>query len=200
MKSDSHHVSRWYWFGRAVCSWIFRHCYRVIVEGLENVPETGAAVIAPTHGSYLDPPLVGVVLRRHATFVAKIELHRGILGWLFDRWEIICVNRDNPNRNDLKRVFQRLNEGRLVVIFPEGTRSPDGNLQPFEHGVAVFGNNCSVIPVAILGAHKAWPPNRAWPRLGQQIIVRFGEPITNGNNRTETTINLRAAIERLIAT
>ncbi|MCQ2410881.1 MAG: 1-acyl-sn-glycerol-3-phosphate acyltransferase [Elusimicrobiaceae bacterium] len=151
----------------------FRTCYDFKVEGLENIPKTGALIIAGNHLSNADPPAIGgfAGLVRDSRFVAKKELFAvPLLGWFFRRSGYIPVDRKRTigDFGALKEVVSALERGESVVMFPEGTRSKTGQPQKPKSGIGflVYKTGVPVLPVKIEGTF-GWP----WVR---KIRVKFG--------------------------
>lgn len=151
----------------------FKTCYNFKVEGLENIPKTGALIIAGNHLSNADPPAIGgfAGLVRDSRFVAKKELFAiPVLGWFFRRSGYIPVDRARTigDFGALKEVVHSLEKGESVVMFPEGTRSKTGKPQKPKSGIGflVYKTGAPVLPVKIEGTF-GWP----WVR---KIRVKFG--------------------------
>jgi 1-acyl-sn-glycerol-3-phosphate acyltransferase len=177
--------------------------YRQRTYHAELVPATGACLLIANHQSYLDPPAIGSTIRqRHVDYVARLGL--------FDsralRWIISALNA-TPIREDgggdiaaMKEILRRLQAGRAVLLFPEGTRTDDGAMKEFKRGVAVLVKRakCPVVPIAIEGAFDAWPRHRAFPRwLGSRLGVAFGTPIEHDALIAQ---GAEASLEQLAAT
>ncbi|MDD5435550.1 MAG: lysophospholipid acyltransferase family protein [Nitrospira sp.] len=154
--------------------------FRII--GRENIPKDEAVIIAANHVSYLDIPLLGSSIYsagRDADYVAKKELFSvPVLGTFLRMLGAFPVDREKLDRSTLREAVKRLNSGRILVIFPEGTRSPDGRLQAGKPGVGMIVrmSRAKVIPVAITGTDKALPRG-SWRIHRVQITIRFGKPI-----------------------
>lgn len=151
----------------------FKTCYNFKVEGLENIPKTGALIIAGNHLSNADPPAIGgfAGLVRDSRFVAKKELFSiPLLGWFFRRSGYIPVDRARAigDFGALQSVVAALEKGESVVMFPEGTRSRNGKPQRPKSGIGflVYKTGVPVLPVKIEGTF-GWP----WVR---KIRVKFG--------------------------
>jgi 1-acyl-sn-glycerol-3-phosphate acyltransferase len=159
-------------FGRFLFRLMFRVLFRCVVEGGENVPETGGAIIAPNHTSFFDPPLTGAALKRPLNFMAKQELFEvPILGFLIKRTNAFPVKRGSQDMSAMRRAFSLLEDSRLLLMFPEGTRSKDGNLGRGRAGAGMVACNAQVplVPTRIENTYKIWRFNR--------IRIKFGEPI-----------------------
>lgn len=148
---------------------------------VRNVPATGAVLLAPNHQSYLDPPFIGCLVRqRNLDYIARIGLFVGPLGWLITALSSIPIRGSGADKGTIKEVVARLKMGRATLIFPEGSRTVDGKMEPFQGGVALLAKmaDCPVVPVAITGAYKAWPRTRKFPLpWSARVIVKYGKPI-----------------------
>ncbi|MEM9165423.1 MAG: lysophospholipid acyltransferase family protein [Planctomycetota bacterium] len=162
----------------------FHGFYRLHVQGVERVPASGACLLAANHVSFFDPPLVGTPIKSRGThFLARASLFKGPLGWLITRLNTIPLEDQSGDIRAIRTVIERLGLGQAVVVFPEGSRSWDGAMQPCRDGVRMIVRRakCPVVPVAIEGAFDAWPRTRKLPRLfGCRIAVSYGEPIEHG--------------------
>jgi 1-acyl-sn-glycerol-3-phosphate acyltransferase len=174
-----------YWFLKfvAVGPWL-RLIWRPWVEGLENVPEHGGAIIASNHLSFCDSFFMPLVVHRRVTFLAKSEYFTtpGLKGRLsrlfFSGIGQVPIDRDDSDaaRGALTTGIRILNRGELLGIYPEGTRSPDGRLYKGKTGVARMALEAGVpvVPVAMINTDKVQPTGRRIPRLRPRPGVRFG--------------------------
>ncbi len=149
----------------------------------ERVPSSGPLLVVSNHQSHFDPPLVGVCLaRRHIVPIARQGLfNHPVFGWLIRNLNSISINEKEGDAVAIRRAVKELEAGRCVLIFPEGSRSPDGAMRPFKRGVWVLVHRakCTVLPAAVEGAFDAWPRHRTAPRLwGRRVAVAFGEPVS----------------------
>ncbi|MDR1818604.1 MAG: 1-acyl-sn-glycerol-3-phosphate acyltransferase [Puniceicoccales bacterium] len=153
---------------------------RLDVSGLANVPP-GASIIACNHQSFLDPPLVGSSLPRETFFFARKTLFRNpVLGWILRTCNTIPVDRDGGSDvAAFKRVFSILRGGRSLLMFPEGTRSRDGQLQEAQAGIGLIAckTRVPVVPVRVFGARDMLPRGSFFPRSGARLSVVFRPPI-----------------------
>ncbi|MFC4031774.1 lysophospholipid acyltransferase family protein [Streptomyces polygonati] len=165
---------------------LLRLFFRPRIDGLENIPESGAAVIAGNHLSFSDHFVMPTVLPRRITFLAKAEYFtgRGVKGRLtaafFRGIGQIPVDRSGgkASQSAIEAALGVLGRGGLLGIYPEGTRSPDGRLYRGRTGVAVMALRAGapVIPCAMVGTFELQPPGRKIPRLGR-VTIRFGRPL-----------------------
>lgn len=149
-------------------------------EGAEKVPEKGPVILAANHLSILDPIAIGAGIKRPVSFLARADVFRlPVLSWLLPRLYAIPVERGTGDLSAIKGAIRALERGMAFGIFPEGTRSRSGRLQPFKTGVAAiaFRTGSPVVPVAVVGSEKAWPVGRKLFRLRQPIRVVYGDPI-----------------------
>lgn len=160
---------------------MFDMFFRGPVVGIENLPKTGPFLIAANHASHLDPPLIGSHVPRQMSFFARKTLWSGKWSsWWLDTVGTIPVDRDGGSDvAALKRVLRALADGRVMILFPEGTRSLDGNLQPPKPGVGfiVCKTQVPVVPARIFGSFEAFGKGAKVPKLGSPVTVVFGKPI-----------------------
>lgn len=169
-----------YYIGRILCYTLLRILGWRRTVGAENIPAEGGVILAPNHVSYLDPPLVGSGIRRQVHFMAKEELFKiPVLGFLIRSVGSFPVRRSTADRTALKKAIDLLAEGRVICIFPEGTRSPDANLLPPELGFAMIAlkSRAPVVPAALFGTERSLSARSSFLRFGRIEIV-YGEPIT----------------------
>ena len=175
-----------YWVAKAILA-PFLALFRPWAEGTENVPREGPAILASNHLSFADHFFGPLPLPRKVTFLAKAEYFtgRGLKGLVskafFRGVGQIPVDRAGGKASDraLTTGLRVLAEGRLLGIYPEGTRSPDGRLYRGKTGVArlALESGAPVIPMAMVGTFELMPPGRLWPRLRIRPGVRFGKPL-----------------------
>lgn len=149
------------------------------VVGQENLILEGPALIAANHLSYLDPPLIGSVLGREIFYLARKTLFDApLLGWLLPKLNVIPVDRDGADMTALKVVIRMVKQGNATIVFPEGTRSVDGNIQPARAGLGLIiaKTLAPVVPVRIIGSYEAWPKGAKLPR-NTKVRVVIGKPI-----------------------
>jgi len=153
--------------------------FRWRVFNAERVPQTGGVILASNHASFLDPPLVGSGLNRAINYLARVSLFRfpGI-GALLRSWNAVPVDRDGSGAAGLKAILDRLLAGGGVILFPEGTRTHDGKLQPARSGIGliVIKSQAPIVPVRTFGTFEAYGRNHKFPRP-KRVAVKYGEPL-----------------------
>lgn len=169
---------------RKLCAIGVRTVYRLDVRGLENIPPKGGLLLVANHQSHLDPPLLGVALgQRNMASLARTGLFSNrLFGWLLRGLGAIPIKQDQGDTAAIRAAIAELKRGRVVLIFPEGSRSPDGAMHPFKRGTWLLLSRaeCDVLPAAVEGAFDAWPRRRIIPRLfGQRCMVAFGPTISH---------------------
>jgi 1-acyl-sn-glycerol-3-phosphate acyltransferase len=172
--------------------------FRLRVEGLENIPKSGGAVLASNHQSFIDILILGACSPRHVAFVARDTLAEWRwLAYTMRQCGAVLVRRGTSDRRALRAMADHLDKEDIVIIYPEGTRTRDGSLQEFKGGALLAARMAGVplIPCGIRGAFEAWPRGRTIPRP-RKIAVRFGPPIDSA--LPDAQERLVAAIQSLI--
>jgi cytidylate kinase len=157
----------------------FKVCFRLRIYGLEHF-RPGAAILAANHTSYFDPPVLSISCPEEVHFLARASLFDiPLLGRLIRRLNTHPVARDATDTQTLKMLIDLLTDGKKLILFPEGKRSPHDELLPLEKGIAFLAHKtrCRIIPAYIEGAHAAWPSGRKFPRLFGKITVVFGSSL-----------------------
>jgi len=189
-----------YWIARLICQWVCILLLRVRVFGLANVPRTGGVLLVSNHQSFMDPVLAAMALPREGNYMARDSLFRS---WWFGRLisyvNAFPVKRGTADLAAIKETMRRLRQGRLVLMFPEGTRSADGRVGPMLAGPATVAKKCDVpiVPALVDGMIQAWPRDRLLPGLGD-VIVEYGKPITPAEYADMTADELTEVIRRRI--
>jgi 1-acyl-sn-glycerol-3-phosphate acyltransferase len=153
----------WYLLGYSLSKAIAKTFFNYRVIGAENMIEEGPCIIAANHCSYLDPPLVGVACKRAIHYLArKSLLDVPILGSILPELNVIPVDQKNADRSALMGAIRVVKNGGAVLIFPEGSRSPDGQLQPPQPGIGMIAakTGAPIVPVRIFGSFEALPKSR----------------------------------------
>lgn len=159
-----------YTFCRSVLLFIYKIMYRMEAVGVEHVPKSGGVLLCANHISLLDPPTIGIFLKRKVHFMAKKELF-DIVGfsWLIKQLGAFPVKRGGVSKESIKMSLTLLREGHVMGIFPEGTRLKDGQSAIGKKGAATFAlrSGAAVVPVAIIGHYKAF----------KKMKVVYGAPL-----------------------
>ncbi|KPI07424.1 MULTISPECIES: 1-acyl-sn-glycerol-3-phosphate acyltransferase [unclassified Streptomyces] len=165
---------------------LLRLLFRPRIEGLENIPAEGAAIVAGNHLSFSDHFLMPAILKRRITFLAKAEYFTGpgvkgrLTAFFFRSAGQIPVDRSGKDAGQaaLREGLGVLAKGELLGIYPEGTRSHDGRLYKGKVGVAAMalGAGVPVIPCAMVGTFEIQPPGQKIPNI-RRVTIRFGRPL-----------------------
>ena len=178
---------------------IFRFYFRWRVFNPERVPLSGGAVLASNHSSYIDPPLVGAGVRRPINFLARDTLFRfPPMAWVLRQWGVVPLDRDGGSASGLRVILERLREGNAIVLFPEGTRTRDGQMQPARSGIGliVIKSDQPVVPVRVFGTYEAYGRHRLVP-LPRRIAVKYGEPLRFERLRAEAKRASKARLKEI---
>jgi 1-acyl-sn-glycerol-3-phosphate acyltransferase len=193
----------YYWY-RLVQNlvWVGNKLYfRLRSSGTESLPMTGPLVIVCNHQSNWDPPLVGTCSPRVLNYLAKEDLFRfAPLGWLIRSFNGIPLDRDGGGLAGIKETLKRLKRGEAILIFPEGTRSPDGTLQPIKPGflTLVRRTGAAIQTVGLDGMYQSWPRKNLLPRPGR-VFVHFGRVLTPDEIAALNDEDLTALVQQEIA-
>jgi 1-acyl-sn-glycerol-3-phosphate acyltransferase len=148
-------------------------------SGRENVPPSGGAILISNHLSHLDVFILGLPLRRPLNYVARSTLFVPGLAFLIRSVGGFPIQREGMGASGMKETLKRLKAGGIVTFFPEGTRSPDGELGELKPGIVALAAraNVPIIPAGIAGTFEAWPKHRRFPRP-RPIRVHYGPVIS----------------------
>lgn len=151
-----------------ILKFIYRILFRIEARGLENIPSEGPVIIASNHISLLDPPAVGILMKRQVRFMAKEELFKvPILGFLIRSFGAFPVKRGGVSKDAIKSAISLLRSGEVMGIFPEGTRS--AGTEGAKKGTAMIAirSEATIIPTAIIGEYK----------LFRKMYIIYGKPV-----------------------
>ena len=176
-----------YFAGWLVFRCLFVTYFRTRYLNPERVPLRGPAILAANHASFLDPPLVGCGLSRAMNYLARESLFRfPLTGSVLRSWNAVPVDRDGGGAGGLKAILDRLLAGGAIILFPEGTRTRDGKLQPARAGIGltVIKSTAPVVPVHVFGTYRAFGRHLRFPRP-HRVAVKYGRPLFFATLRAE---------------
>ncbi len=176
--------------------------FRLRVKGREHWPANGGGLVCSNHQSFFDPPLVGLTCDRRMNYLARDSLLRipGLAQFILFL-DAIPIDREGGGLAGLKETLKRLKAGELVLIFPEGTRTHDGEVAPLKPGFIAVARRIKVplVPVGLDGAFQAWPRTSRLPRPSRLAVV-IGPPIGPDEVAAMTDEDLLAELEQRILT
>jgi 1-acyl-sn-glycerol-3-phosphate acyltransferase len=159
----------------------------------------GPVILASNHASILDPPLIGSGIRRGINYLARESLFRfPVVGWVLRNWNSVPVDRDGGGAAGLRAILERLLAGGGIILFPEGTRTRDGKLQPARAGIGltVIKSDAPVVPVRVFGTLKALSRDMAWPRP-YHVAVKYGKPMMFERLRADAKVCSKARLKEI---
>jgi 1-acyl-sn-glycerol-3-phosphate acyltransferase len=190
----------WYGWLHLVCRLLAAGLFQIRCEGREYLPRSGPVLVLSNHQSHFDPVLIGLAADRRLNFLARETLFGfAPFRWLIRSLDAIPIDRDGAGIGGLKETLRRLKSDEAVLIFPEGTRSRDGEVSPLKPGFCALArrSRAPLVPVAIDGAFQAWPRTKRFPGLAC-IHVEFGPPLTADDLAKLDDAELLAEVERRI--
>jgi 1-acyl-sn-glycerol-3-phosphate acyltransferase len=179
---------------------LYRFYFRWRVFNPERVPLTGPVILASNHSSFLDPPLVGAGLKRDINYLARESLFRFPgMGALLRSWNSVPVDREGGGAAGLRAILDRLVAGGAIILFPEGTRSRDGKLQPARSGIGltVIKSTALVVPVRVFGTYEAYGRHMKFPRPLRRVAVKYGKPMSFAELRAESKICSKPRLKQI---
>jgi 1-acyl-sn-glycerol-3-phosphate acyltransferase len=196
----------WHNFLKFACQLGAIGFFNIRCGGRDKVPPSGGGLMLSNHQSNLDPVLVGLASKRRLNYVARKTLFTfPPFRWLINSLDAISIDREGTGLDGLKETLRRLKRGEIVLLFPEGTRTPDGEVRAMKPGFCAVARRSGVpiLPVAVDGAWEAWPRQLKYPRRAV-IHVQFGDPIevaeinrlTDEQLVTEVELRIRACHAR----
>ena len=149
--------------------------------GVRNIPRSGPVLLVSNHQSYIDPIVLGAgIHHRHLHPMARRTLFSNpIFGWLIRMLNAFEVDQSRSDLKAIRTAIQRLKQGHILLVYPEGQRTPDGTLQPFQPGTMMLIRRAkpAVVPMAVEGVYDVWPSWRSRPRWRGRVAAMYGEPI-----------------------
>ena len=194
-----------YFISRNILKLLFKICFRLMIAGSENCPRNGPLIIALNHASFLDPLIAGFAVPRAVNFMARDSLFRNkVFGKILMSVNAFPLRREGADLGAMKLAIDKLCQGKAVLIFPEGTRSKDGNLGVPRAGIGLLAasSGASILPCYIKGSMAALPRGAIFPKF-KKISVYIGKPLrfdNKGSGReyyTKIAIDTMAAISEL---
>jgi len=177
--------------------------------GMRHMPLRGPALVVANHQSFLDPPMVGVAVRRELVYLARKTLFRNrVFAALIRAYNAVPIDQEGIGKDGIRTILEQLRMGRAVLVFPEGERTPDGSMVPLKPGIQLLikRTQAPIVPVGIAGAYQAWPRWRPFPVPrplfvpgAEGIAVVIGEPVDSRRYidmpREQTLADLFARID-----
>jgi len=178
----------WYETVYWACALALTLGFSLRIEGKRNIPRRGPVLLIANHQSFLDPVLVGLATPRQLHFLARQSLFRHWpLALLIRSLNAVPIHHEGLGKEGLKTILEQLRAGRAVVVFPEGTRTPDGAVHPLRAGVQLLIKRVQapIVPVGIAGAFDAYPRTAPYPKFSPiflpatkaTIAVSVGKPL-----------------------
>lgn len=170
-----------YIIGHALARGVFRGAFRITVINREKLIEDGPAVLVCNHQSFLDPPIIGALYSNPIHFLARKSLTKSaFLRWAFPHINVITIDQARPDPTAIMRFIREVRAGKRVLIFPEGSRTPDGEIKDAMPGIGLIlsrlGHDIPVQPLRIEGAYDCLPIHSNKLRL-LPITVSVGDPL-----------------------
>jgi 1-acyl-sn-glycerol-3-phosphate acyltransferase len=188
----------YYRFCRFLCQWLSTLYFKGRCHGLHHLPPEGGVLLVSNHQSYMDPVLAAMALPREGSYMARDSLFRNrFFGRLIGSLNAFPVRRGEADLSAIKEALRRLKQGHALLIFPEGTRTPDGTIRAMLPGVGAIAKKARVpiVPTLIDGVYQTWPRDRALPRPGN-VIIEYGRPMMPAEYEHLSPEDLMAEIRR----
>lgn len=190
----------WYDFLRVLCRMLTVLVFRIRVRGREHIPSDGGVVVLSNHQSHLDPVLVGLCFDRRLNYLARDTLFGfAPFRWLINSLDAIPLDREGIGLGGLKESLKRLKAGEGLLIFPEGTRTRDGEVGKIKPGFLALArrSKAALLPVGMEGAFDSWPRKNLLPQPAI-IHIQIGEPLMPAQFADWSDEKLLAEIEARI--
>jgi len=190
----------WYDGLRILCRIYASAVLKIRCEGRENIPPSGGALIIANHQSQLDPLLFGLAFDRRLNYIARQSLFRfAPFRWLILSLDAIPIDRDGSGLGGLKETLKRLKRGEMVLIFPEGTRTDNGEIGTLKPGFLSVAKRAAVplVPIVVEGAFESWPKGQSIP-MPKVIQVEIGRAITPEEIERSSEQQIMAELDRAL--
>ena len=190
-----------YFISRNILKLLFKIFFRLEIVGAENCPKKGPLIIAPNHASFLDPLIAGFAVPRPVNFMARDSLFRNrIFGKIIGSVNAFPLKRDGADLGAMRAAIDKLCHGKAVLIFPEGTRSRNGELGTPRAGIGLLAvsSGASVLPCYIKGSMAALPKAAIFPRF-KKITVYVGKPLRFDNKGSGRDLYAQIAADTMAA-
>lgn len=192
----------WYHFWQTILYVGMKLYFRIQYLNSQNVPKKGPTLLVSNHQSFLDPPAIGCGYFRMTNFLARKTLFRfKPFGKFIDSVDAIPLDKQGLGFQGVRETLRRLKNGEAVLIFPEGSRSFDGELEPFAPGYASMAvkTNAFIVPVAISGAFEAYPRTKLFPSpFKKRVKVEYGKPLTPDFLKTKSEAEINDLVVSII--
>lgn len=191
-----------YGMGQGLLKLIGITLFDLKTEGVKNIPKHGGVLIVSNHQSYLDPGVLGVKVKRPMSFMAKSELFvNKFFAGMITAVNAYPVRQGDGDVGAVRETINRLQEGHVLVMFPEGGRTENGEIEKMEGGMGLIvrraGPAVKVVPAAIYGAYQAWPRQSLLPHPSP-IRVKYGPALDLSDKRASEIVKiLEGEIHRL---
>ena len=177
---------------QAIARLVTTLCFDLKVSGKHHVPRKGGVLIVANHQSYIDPPAIGAQLPRYTNYIGKSELfEKPLANWVNRNMGAFPVRQGEGDIGAVREAIKRLQEGAALVLFPEGSRSFDGDLQPIAPGVGLIARKAGVpvVPCVIEGSYDAWPRGqKIWK--AHPVRMKFGPPMKIDHLKAQVIVQM----------
>ncbi|PIP67796.1 MAG: 1-acyl-sn-glycerol-3-phosphate acyltransferase [Candidatus Omnitrophica bacterium CG22_combo_CG10-13_8_21_14_all_43_16] len=190
-----------YFISRNILKLFFKIFFRLKIVGSANCPKTGPLIIAPNHTSFLDPLIAGFAVPRPLNFMARRSLFKNkFFGNIIKSVNAFPLKREGADVGAMRLAIDKLCQGKAVLIFPEGTRSKDGNLGEPRAGIGFLAasSGANILPCYIKGPREALPKGAIFPRF-KKITVYVGKPLKMDKNKSEKEYYMQIAEDTMAA-
>jgi 1-acyl-sn-glycerol-3-phosphate acyltransferase len=199
---DPNEMGLWWRFCRAIAQTAVLLMFNFKAYGVRHVPRRGGALLCTNHQSYLDPVLFGVLLKRPISFLAKSELFTNrSFGWLIRSLHAYPVRQGKGDKGAIEETIRRLRQGHLLNLYPEGSRTEDGEIAPIQRGVALIVRRAGVpiVPAVVDGSFQSWPKGAKMFK-SHPIRVLYGPPMRVEGLKGDQVVELiEATLKKMLA-